>query len=368
MPSFYNTTASSTAVSVSSVDQKWAKELYGSSVKFFFKFESVPVVDNVTGRRATIISDSSANRPFLEEGAFGQALRLRPQSVIQYNTTMPTTLKEFSVGFWLKSVNVSPAVNISTGELNYYRLALLDKSTFEEDGENTVPVDDDETFVIYEECLEDAKNRLVINLSGTTGDKFNFVTDAYSTGEFHHIWIAYSGVAQILNVYIDGKLVDTTADDGIPDELQVNMSVPFHINKSALGYSSLLRGNFGLIDELVFQTEFVQSGEVLSRHINYGSEYAIDNSLLFREEVGQAFAYDDPTTIDILTICSNGANIYAGRTDGKLLKGDRTMWSVRRDFANRDEIRFVKKNILASDYVVSVEDGALKLFKASVRI
>lgn len=368
MPSFFTSVQSAATATISSVDKKWAKELYGSSVKFFFKFESLPIVDNVTGRRAVIDVSSSAGRPFLEDGAFGQALRMRPQSVIQYNTTMPSSLAEFSLGFWLKSVNIEPSVNVSTGDLNYYRLALLDKSTFEADGDDIISVEEDETFVLYEECLSDSKNRLRIHLRDTDSNEYEFVTQEYSTGEFHHFWITYNGSGGIFSVYIDGKLAEFSVDDTVPAELQVNMSVPFHLNKSSLGYGGLLRGNFGLIDELVFQTDFIQSGEILARHINYGSEYALDNSLLYREETNQAFAYDDPTTIDIVSVCSNGTNVYAGRTDGKLLKGDRTMWRVRRDFANRDEIRFVKKNILASDYIASVEDGALKLFKASVRI
>ena len=44
------------------------------------------------------------------------------------------------------------------------------------------------------------------------------------------------------------------------------------------------------------------------------------------------------------------------------------MWQVRRDFANKDEIKFVKKNVFDSSSEISVEDGALKLYKASVRI
>lgn len=369
MPSFFASASSVASMSVASVDKKWAKELYGSSTKFFFKFETSPLVDNITGRRAAIISPSSAGRPFLEDGAFGKALRLRPQSVIQYNTTMPSVLDEFSLGFWLMPVNVQPSVNATTGELNYYRLALIDKSTFEDDGaDEIVAVEADQTFVIYEECRSNGKNAMKIQLRGSDNSKYEYETEEYSTGEFHHFWITYSGPAETFAVYIDGKQTELSGNEDVPADLVINMSVPFHINKSALGHNGLLRGNFGLIDELVFQTEYVASGDILSRHINLGSEYAIDNNLLNREEVHQAFVYDDPTTIDVLSVCSNGTNVYAGRTDGKLLKGDRTMWKVRRDFANRDEIRYVKKNILSADHTITVEDGALKLFKASVRI
>ena len=373
MPSFFSPIQNLAPLSVSSVDKKWAKELYGSSAKFFFKFESSPIVDNITGRRASVIADSSAGRPYLEDGAFGKALRLRPESVVQYNTSMPTSLEEFSLGFWLMPVSVKPAVSSLSNDMVYYRLALLDKCTFERNGsDEVVAVDDDQSFVFYEECQENNNNKLLFQFIDEDGDKYDFETETYSVGEFHHFWITYNGPGSICSVYIDGKktrLNDSEDSDiAVPVSIPVNLSIPFHINKSALGSAGLVRGNFGLIDEVLFTTECVQDGDIIARHINYGSEYAINSELSHREEVHQAFAYDDPTTIDIKSICSNGEHVYAGRSDGRLLRGDRTMWQVRRDFSNRDEIKFVRKNILGANHIVDVEDGALKIFKASVRI
>lgn len=368
MPSFFKPTDSVSNISVSSIDKKWARERYGSSTKFFFKFESSPIQDNVTGRKALVISPDSANRPFLEPGAFGQALRMRPQSVVQYNVSMPDSLKEFSLGFWLQPVHVSPSVNSVTGELNYYRLALIDKASFIESGEEMAAEETDQSFVIYEECRDNGKNTLTIQLRGTDNNKYEFVSEEYSTGEFHYFWITFNGTASIFSIYIDGKKARLDTTDSVPEEILVNMSVPFHINKSAFGYRGLLRGNFGLLDELIFQTEYAEDGNILSRHINYGSENVVNDELLYREETFQVFAYDDPTTVDIKTVCSNGTNIYAGRSDGKLFKGDRTMWEVSRNFSNRDEIGFVKKNILSDNYIIDVSGGALKISKASIRI
>jgi hypothetical protein len=44
------------------------------------------------------------------------------------------------------------------------------------------------------------------------------------------------------------------------------------------------------------------------------------------------------------------------------------MWQVRRDFANKDEVKFVKKNFFGSNSIVDTQDGSLKLYKSSVRI
>lgn len=369
MPFFFQPIEGELANSLSSIDKKWAKEFYGSSSVFFFKFESVPLVDNISGRRATVDASEGTALPFLEEGAFGKALRLRPLSSIQYGVNLPASLPAFSLGFWLSSVNVSPAVNATTGVLNYYRMGVVDKASFETDSNNVVQANtDDSTFAVYEECRENNKNRMYIHLVTDTGSNIDAVTEEYTAGVFHYFWITFSSDAQTVMIYIDGKpaQLDITTNGWHP--LMVNQSIPFHINKSGLGHEALLRGNFGLIDELIFQTEFVVSEDIIGRHINYGSEYAVNNALLLREETHQAFAYDDPTTVDVNSICSNGTNIYAGRSDGRLLKGDRTMWKVRRDFANRDEIRYVKKNIISSDSVVDISNGALRLSKASVRI
>ncbi len=338
----------------------------------FFKFDSLPLVDYVSNNKITISNDSR-DQLFLTEGAFGNALNMRPLSVLSFGLDkIRTDLKEFSLGFWLKPFNIKPTSNPTTGLSNYYRLALVDKANFILDGAsgNINAIADESTFVVYEECKENSMNLMKLVLQSGASEEVVIVTPEYAANEFHYFWITYSGTAGDVRIFIDGIDQGIFLEEGsdIPTVLNVDPSVPLHINNSAIGNSGLLRGNFGVLDELIFRAEYQNDPVVLSGHINKGSEYIINNALANLMEVHQGIAYDDPTTIDVSAVFGNGKNIYAGRSDGRLFRGDRTMWKARRDFANRDEINSVNKNLLSPDSIIDIVDGSLRLFKGTAKI
>ena len=197
-----------------------------------------------------------------------------------------------------------------------------------------------------------------------------FSSEEYTTGEFHYFWFSYNGVGQVAKLFIDGKESQLTMEQGseVPVELSHYPTTPFHINLSGIGNASLLRGNSGLIDEVIVMSQSYFDEDTIGRHINLGSEFAINGALLTRNEVSAGFAFDDPTALSLNAVYSNGKNIYMGRSDGKLFRGDRLLWQARKDFANKDEIDFLRANILGDDSIISIDDGALTIKKASVRI
>lgn len=343
----------------------YAKSLI-QNIKFLVKFESVPFREELSGQ---VLQSTGDQYPFAEKSIYGNGLRLRPKSSL-FLPLLLSKSDEFSFGFWLKPSWISPTISPLTNLPVYYRMSLFDKSNFVYTNSTGFVSSVDGTFIIYEESREDGFNVMKIYLRSSDGQDVVVETDSYQTGKFHHFWIAYYGPSRKLDVYIDGKLAKLFSEEGlaIPQNLNNNSSVYFHINYSAIGYSSLLRNNSGLIDELLFINQFIVDSKTISKVINIGIENVVDQSLLYQSEVDNCFSFDDPTALGVTSVLSNGKNFYAGRNDGTLFKGDRTMWQVRRDFANQDEINFVKKNIFDADSVVSVESGALKLFKASVRI
>jgi hypothetical protein len=178
------------------------------------------------------------------------------------------------------------------------------------------------------------------------------------------------GPSRKLQIFIDGKEVGLYSEDGfqIPTNIYDNPVIPFTINNSAVGYSSVLRNNNGTIDELVFFNKFIIDSDALATVINYGTKFIIDKSLTYRNFVHNCFAFDDPTFLGVTSVLSNGKNFYAGRNDGNIYKGDRVMWQSRRDFANADETKFIKKNKLDAKSIIDIKDGSLQIFKGSVRI
>jgi hypothetical protein len=368
MPTF-GSEANNVSAIVYSNNSLVGSDINTSKYRLFAKFEELPLVDEISGKKFTV-NAASQDSIFLEDGAFGRSLRLKPLTSLQYGLDDPS-ITTFSMGFWLNPVNITPTVNSQTGLPSYYRMSLIDKANYQLNGSSGIIeiVEGQTAFSISEECREDGKNRMRILLNLPAGSVV-YETSEYAAQEWHYFWIAYSGPAQTIQVFIDG-----ISDSGLTKVSGsaslgslVSTSTPLRINNSAHGFNSLVRGNYGLIDELIYETGFTTSPDIIGRHINLGSEFVVNETLLNLEEIYQAFAYDDPTTIDISSVYSNGKNIYAGRSDGRVFRGDRTMWRARRDFANKDEIRFIKSKVLASDSIVDFEDGALKLVKATARI
>jgi hypothetical protein len=352
-------------ISLNILETDYVRFLVKDTARIFLKFESAPLIDEISGQ---VVMLSGEQFPFLEKTDYGNGIRLKPKSSLSTPLLLQNT-SEFSIGFWLRPHWVTPTISPLTNLPVYYRMALFDKSAFSYSSYGGFVSSSNGTFVIYEESREDGFNVMKIQLTSSDKRTVSVETERYETGKMHHFWIAYYGPSRRLEVYINGVQAKLFSEDGlaIPQSLNSN-SYYFNINNSAIGYSALIRANAGLLDELVVLNSYVVDSKTLANVINLGVEYIIDKSLLYKDIVHKCFACDDPTSLGVTSVLSNGKNFYAGRNDGVVFRGDRTMWQVRRDFANKDEIKFVKKNVFDSSSEISVEDGALKLYKASVRI
>jgi hypothetical protein len=336
------------------------------SVKLFIKFEDIPLKEEIGGQ---IMQSSGDQYSFIENSIYGKGLRMRPKSSL-FHPLLLAKSTEFSLGFWLRPFWISPTINPITNLPVYYRMSLVDKSNYSYNNSNGFITCSNGTFSVCEESRDDGFNVMKILLCSSEGEQIIVETESYESGKFHHFWICYYGSSRKLDVFIDGKPSSLFSEDGlpIPKNLNNNSSVYFHINQSAFGYSSLLRNNAGLLDEVLFLNQFISDTRSISKIINQGVESLIDQGLFYKNIVNNCFAFDDPTSLGVTSVLGNGKNIYAGRSDGALFKGDRTMWQVRRDFANHEEINFIKKNVFDSNGKIEIKDGSLEIFKASARI
>ena len=336
-----------------------------SKLLAFFKFESLPFVEEVS---LETLNNEGTQSPILELGAFGNGCRFRPQSRFSFPLEMDNGTG-LTVGFWLRPNNILPTISSSTGLLVYYRTALMDKAEYEYSAASGLVTISNGTFSIYEECRDSNKNVLKIHLFDNDDNETVLSTSDYECDKMHHFWIVYDGNLREVKVFIDGISRDVVVEEGsVSSSIKMSQGTYFNFNKSAVGYNTLLRTNTGLLDEVVIINEAVNDQETLGIHINLGAEFAVDETLRWRQEVYQSFGFDDPTALQIGDIYSNGSNIYVGRSDGKLFKGGRLMWEVRRDFANNEEEGFIKKNFLADDSEINFQNGYLKISKANIQI
>jgi len=332
----------------------------------FLKFESFPLIDTISG---TLIQNIGSETPIIEPGAFGNGLRLRPDSLLSIDYS-PKDNRQLSMGFWWNPAWQRPAVGQEDGAVAYYRSPIVSKSRFSLDLVSQMVSADDATFVIYEESIEDELNRMYILLQDPDGLQSIWSSPSYSAGQYHYFWISYDGVQGRLSLYTDGVEQDLNLEqgDGVPSNLNISQNTQLRINESAIGKNSLLRRSYSSIDEFFIEDARQFEPSIISRHINFGSEYAYDAQLSKREKILCGSSFDDPSAISVSSAFSNGTNIYSGRTDGQVFKGDRLLWESRRDFANRDELNHVKISFLSSESSVSVDNGSLKISKASVRL
>jgi len=367
-----NVTVGSAQITISDQFAISAKEINEAAIRFphrarsFLKFESFPIKDTING---TFVQNIGSESPILEIGAFGNGIRLRPNTILSLGY-VPKDRRQLSLGFWWSPGWMRPAVGQNDNLPAYYRSPIVSRSNFSLDLVSGDLTAEDATFVIYEESIENELNRMYILLENPDNEQSVWVSPTYSTGQFHYMWISYDGVQGRIALYIDGIEQSLTLESGsgVPSTLNVNQSVQLRINQSAVGKNSLLRKSFASIDELFVEDARQFDPLIIARHINFGSEYVYDSQLSRREKLHNGFSYDDPSAITVSAAFSNGTNIYTGRTDGQVFKGDRLLWKSRRDFSNRDEINFVKPRYLSTESSVSVDNGALRVSKASVRL
>lgn len=345
--------------------QDFAAELVRDDVELLMLFDTKPIKNELTG----IKYDPSENINYdIVDGVIGNGMKLQPD----VNFSIPLTInnKFFTIAFWLQSSYIQPSVNSATGLSNYNRIALFDKSDFYFDSSLGYTNTQNGTFVIYEESRENNKNVLRITLVSSDAREVTVETPEYDTGMFHHFWISYLGDANILQVFIDGKIVELLSEDGsqIPKSLFASETAKFHINKSALGYRSLLKNNSGVIDDLIIINNYIVDENIVSKVINNGAYYYVDESVYFRDESHMMFAYDDPTNLGVVAVAADKTNVYLGRTDGVVMKGDQTIWQVKKDYSNPVENNYIRRKLLTAESYADIRMGKLQIYRSIVRI
>jgi hypothetical protein len=358
----------SRSISASQIQESIVRRTTNSPL--FVKFENLPIRDEINKRIAFV---SGLQNPVFTDGVSGNAMQMRPRSEVE----IPVSIRnktEFTLSFWLRPAWLQPTLNLEgSQDFSFYRMPLINFSNISLNASSDF-YEASGGFSIFEESIEGNRNQLYVMLdSGQTGEQIVLrATTPYDAGNFHHIYISYKGASGLVNIFIDGKRSDfkTVTGSSIPAFLgfETIPTVSLEINSKAPGFSGLVRQNFGTIDELYFVDQYDGSSESVARHINFGTEYVALGGLSKQDQSVAMFAFDDPTSLSLTSVLGNGTNIYAGRSDGRVYRGDRLLWRSRRDFSNQEELNFISKKLLTEEAEVSIEDGALKIDKGSVRL
>jgi hypothetical protein len=303
---------------------------------------------------------STTSTPVYVDAPFAQGLCLDGFSGTL--DALNSVTSQFTIGFWLKSVNPG-MVTSPAGVTEPLHMPLFAKGSFATNPVTGAVTTTFNKLQVWEETHSDGRNVLVVKVKGVTSGTLS--SSPYTTGVFHHFWIVYSGTG-VFKIYID-LVRDTGAlfTGILPGSLSVSTSL-FSINTAIEGQTYSIARNKGVLDDLVIFDSLIDDPNRINRAISYGGFYTAAD--LLSEDVDQPVVFDDTATAQISSIYGNRGNVYAGRSDGKILKGARTLWESRREFSNADELKFVSVITRSSGDNLSVQNGLLNITNAIVRV
>jgi hypothetical protein len=268
----------------------------------------------------------------------------------------------FTLGFYLKPSNPGMVTNPLNGNTESLLMPVVSRSNFSYSSHTQSATS--QQFIIYEATQSDGTNKLYVSLKGATTSLT--ASNSYTANKWHYFWIVYNGATPSCTIYID--LVNQTAGTTgtIPASLSAS-SAPFAINWAAPGSDYQLARNLGTIDDLVGFTS-VQNTTTMARAAQYGALYVADSDYANREEIDNGLVFDDAETVQINAIANNKGRLYVARSDGRLLRGSRTLWQSRNDFNTQellDTLNFVTKEAADS---LHLDSGELHIHNEIVKL
>lgn len=297
-----------------------------SSTRFVAKFDALPLVESVSGNVFTTIGAGTTE--ILDDGL---GYQIKQGQHLERDDVSLQVGNEMTVGFWLKSTNPGQVRNSSTGNLEPLKISLLDirePTVF-----NTL------ILLLYEQTDPDGQNN---TLRGTFvdlfGDTFEFVSSKYSVGTWHHFWLVYnSPVNPNVQLFIDGVADSLSTTGTVPGGLKGGSAV-VSINRMALSPSFNVVDSQAVIDDLVILNDADSSGATLAKVINHSLDFAFNTDYMNNEEIDQSFIFNDPDVFHLTSVETDGTNVLATRSDGKILEGSPLMWQSRKRFSDDNEI------------------------------
>ena len=260
-----------------------------------------------------------------------------------YNMTITNAM---TLGFWLYPISPGVATDESTGAAVPITMPLFAWD----------PASSDETPVIkiYESTTVDGNNKMIVSF---LGGSYSVSTEEYTPAAWHHFWIAYDGSGPTLSVYIDGKAITLQNVSGsVPSSLGGD-ALDLYINHFPEGYSSSRAKNTGYITDLFVYNTLNTTEADIQTVINKGILYLADTNYNTLEEEGFGIRFDDPQTITITSSVDDMSYIFAGRNDGKIMRGSSLLWETRRIFSNPDE----NTNVNESSGFLEINDTTIRL-------
>lgn len=223
----------------------------------------------------------------------------------------------------------------------------------------------DATIVLTEIGYSKTKNAIRVYLSEDGTNISQIITsEQYNAPGFHHVLVTYMKNAGRFRIDIDGKTgilhSAPTANLQKTGKLRINAIAPGY-----LAHKTTQVG--GYLFDLVFSTYASTSNESL-KAFRYGYEHISEETLFDTRFAYFGMAYSQPTTISTTQIFVDGGNVFAARSNGKIVKGARPVWDKEFNYPNTQSVALLTTSETDDDRTIKWTTGGLKLQGVSIRI
>jgi hypothetical protein len=190
------------------------------------------------------------------------------------------------------------------------------------------------SFALTEVGYSKTKNAIRAYLSTNGTDISHIVTSVPYAAGLHHVLVTYLPSQGRFRIDIDGE---TGILHSAPTtSLQKTGKV--RINDIAPGYVSHKTTQVGgYLFDLVFSTYASTDNESL-KSFRYGYEHISEETLFDARFAYFGIAYDQPSTISTTQIFVDGGNVFAARSNGKIVKGARPVWNKEFNYPNTQSV------------------------------
>jgi hypothetical protein len=333
---------------------------YTSNTVLHLPFDG-SLLDRVSGVNMT---PTDGKTPEYVTSKFDRAWQLR-DDVSASIDAMNGLSTAFTIGFWLRPSYPGMVTNPTTGLTESLKMPVMSKAVFSYNsttGETTATFN---KFIVWEETQDTGRNRLRVTVNGLTSA--TATSNSYTPDTYHYFWIVYSGSGQFIRIYVDMTNSSSTTTGTVPSSLATS-TANFMINGGLVGSRYNTVKNTGILEDVVVFNSENTSVSDMYRALNLGAIYVADSTYALYDEVDQGVVFEDSSTVQINAIYGNRGNVYVGRSDGKLLKGTRTLWESRRDFSNGGEVDSLSIITRSTTDNLLIQDGALNVTNAIVRV
>ena len=258
--------------------------------------------------------------PNLVESRFG----LEFEEGKAYSITSPpyTFTNDFTMAFWYFSPQlVGFTRHVTTRELEPKVAPIVAKATSVKTSTETNL--NSASFVVTEVGHTKTKNAIRVYLTSNLVNVSHVITsESFDSPGLHHVLITYSRARGRFRIDIDGK---SGVQHSAPTT-NLSSTGPLTINNIVPGFLAHKTTQAGAyIFDLVFTTIGSLDNESL-KAFRYGYEHITFDSLFDTRFSYFGMSYAQPTTISTTHIFVEGGNIFAARSNGKIVQGARPVW------------------------------------------